>query len=142
MAQTNVFILILVICLVLIAAYHLSSKTYVSDDHPILDQVRKNFSMIDPDYVNIPLKEGTSAYTENKAAIFLCLKDPNNQQYYDFNTIMYVALHELAHIVSKTQGHNDEFKENFSNILKKGSQIGIYDPSKTISSTYCGTESD
>lgn len=137
--QTNILVLVLVICLILIAAYNLSSKTYYSDDHPILNQVKQNFTKIDPQYSKIPLKEGSSAYTENKAAIFLCLKDPETQEYYDFNTIMYVALHELAHIVSKTQGHNEEFKNNFSNILKKGAQIGIYDPVKTISPTYCGT---
>jgi len=91
-----------------------------------------------PDYAKIPLREGNSAYTENKRTITLCLKDPETKKYYDMNTIMYVALHELGHIVSVTHGHNDEFKKNFSLLLRDAARKGIYDPRKEIPHTYCG----
>jgi len=135
-------ILILVIGLVIAAAFAMTPRSYYSHDHPILNQVRDNFTLINPDYAKIPLREGNSAYTENKAVITLCLKNPETDRYYDMNTIMYVALHELGHIVSKTHGHNDEFKQNFSTLLRQASKIGIYDPRIPIPDTYCGVDAE
>lgn len=131
------FILIVIfICIIL------NRRSKFSHDHPILKQVSKNFSQLDPEYAKIPLQEGDSAYTENKEVITLCLRDPYTKDYYDMNTIMYVALHELAHVISKSQGHNNEFKKNFSILLREASRKKIYDPRKNIPTTYCGIESD
>ncbi len=140
----NKFLILLVVLLIIFACYLLSPKIigYKSDQDPMLDIVRENFGKIDPKYKNIPLRKGNSAYTENKAVITLCLKNPDTGEYYDVNTIMYVALHELAHIISKTHGHNDEFKNNFSKLLKKGEMVGIYNPYLEIPETYCGVGPD
>lgn len=134
----NTVIIILVVFLVIVAAFAMTPRSYYSHDHPILNQVRDNFSKLNSDYAKIPLREGDSAYTENKAVITLCLKNPESGGYYDMNTIMYVALHELGHIVSKTHGHNDEFKSNFSTLLRQAARKGIYDPRRSIPTTYCG----
>ena len=109
-----------------------------SDDNPVLDAVRHNFSLLNPKYANIPLREGDSAYTENKRTITLCIKNPETGKNYSMNTIMYVALQELAHVVSKTKGHNEEFRRNFTILLKEAARIGIYNPGKEIPQTYCG----
>ncbi len=130
--------LAIVIGLVLLAAFTLSRKSYYSDDHPLLSQIRSNFTMLSSDYNDIPLREGNSAYTENKSVITLCLKDPENGKFYSMNTLMYVALHELGHIISKTHGHNQEFRENFARLLRRATKIGIYDPKIPIPTTYCG----
>lgn len=134
----NTVVIILVVFLVIIAVFALAPRSYYSHNHPILNQVRSNFSKLNPEYAKIPLREGNSAYTENKAVITLCIRNPDTGGYYDMNTIMYVALHELSHIVSKTHGHNDEFKTNFSIILRQAARKGIYDPRKPIPTTYCG----
>lgn len=134
-------VLILVLCLAVIA-YFAFGRSYYSHDHPILNQVRANFSKIDPEYAKIPLREGNSAYTENKSVITLCLKDPETGKFYDINTVMYVALHELSHMVSKTHGHNNEFKQNFSGLLNEATKLGIYDPRKPIPPRYCGVDQD
>ena len=138
------FILILILTFSVIAAVVAlrTQKSNYSDDHPILNKVREAFMELNPKYGNIPLREGNSAYTENKRTITLCLKNPDTKKYYDLNTIMYVALHELAHVVSVTQGHNDEFKKNFSILLREASRIGIYNPRKEIPQTYCGVGPD
>ena len=134
-------VIVIVIILALAAIYASSKRSYYSHDHPILNKVRQNFAKLNPEYAKIPLREGDGAYTENKSVITLCLKNPKTDGYYDMNTIMYVALHELAHVVSKTHGHNDEFKGNFSVILRQAARIGIYDPRKEIPTTYCGIDS-
>ena len=39
---------------------------------------------------------------------------------------LFVVLHELAHIMSKSVGHNDEFWKNFKYLLKHSIKINIY----------------
>lgn len=138
----NTVVVFLVVGLVVIAAFALAPRSYYSHDHPILNQVRDNFAKLNPEYAKIPLREGNSAFTENKAVITLCIKNPETDGYYDMNTVMYVALHELGHIVSKTHGHNDEFKKNFATLLRQAARKGIYDPRKPIPTTYCGVGPD
>ena len=41
---------------------------------------------------------------------------------------MFVALHELSHVASKSIGHTDEFWDNFKFILIESEKIGIYKP--------------
>ena len=118
-----------------------SSRDKFSHDvsrHPILLQVRENFGKISSEYTKIPLREGDSAYTENKEVITLCLKDPATGKYYDMNTIMYVALHELAHVICEAHGHGEEFKKKFAKLLRYAAKIHIYDPKIGMSHTYCG----
>jgi len=130
--------LVVVIGLVVLTAFTLSRKSYYSDKHPLLEQIRSNFTMLSSDYSDIPLREGGSAYTENKSVITLCLKNPETGKFYSMNTLMYVALHELGHIISKTHGHNEEFRKNFATLLRRATKIGIYDPRVPIPQTYCG----
>jgi hypothetical protein len=119
------------------AAYGFSNRQYFSSKHPLLDKVRANFALIDPKHANIPLRDGDSAFTENKEVITLCLVNPETKKEYDLNTVMYVALHELSHVISTSQGHGDEFRNNFANLLKKATDLGIYDPRKPIPASYC-----
>jgi hypothetical protein len=110
-----------------------------TNKYPTLKQVRANFTAINPQFSKIPLRSGDSAYTENKEVITLCLKDPDSNTVYDINTVMYVALHELAHVITPegAEEHGEEFKRNFTKLLKEGSERGIYNPSIPMPSTYC-----
>ena len=130
-------VVVCIAALIYIVCRAVSRQSNFSAHHPILSQVRENFSKLDPAYTNIPLLQGDSAYTENKETITLCLVNPDTNRYYDINTIMYVALHELAHVTSKTQGHGEEFRKKFSELLRRASELGIYNPNKKMPSTYC-----
>ena len=54
--------------------------------------------------------------------------------------MMFVILHELAHIMSDTIGHNNEFRNNFKFLLDRASEINIYEPVNYQESPiqYCG----
>ncbi len=133
---------VIIIVLVVIIIYLLVKKqrSRYSHDHPILDRIRENFGKLDPEYSKIPLRVGDSAYTEDKSVITLCLQDPHTGKYYDMNTLMYVSLHELAHVVSKDAiQHKGSFPKNFAKLLHEASILGIYDPRRPISLQYCGT---
>lgn len=87
------------------------------------------------------LFETNTGYTLNKGKeIRLCLNKIGN---YDYNTniIMFVLLHEMAHIMSNSYGHNEEFTYNMDKIVKTAAKIGIYTPiDYSINPvTYCGT---
>ncbi len=107
---------------------------------PMLKRVRTNFTKLSPRYAEIPLLAGRSAYTDNKTVITLCLADPDTGEPYDDNTIMFVALHELAHVITTAIGHGREFRKNFANLLARAANHGFYNPSKPIVATYCGVK--
>ena len=53
---------------------------------------------------------------------------------------MYVALHEVSHIATKSIGHNDEFWNNFKFMITEAKEINIYNPVdyKKEPARYCG----
>lgn len=86
---------------------------------------------------HISLTKGNKSYTINKEHVFLCMKNENND-YYDDMTLLYVLLHELAHIVNtKDIGHTKNFHIIFNALLDKASELGIYDLSHRVPNNYC-----
>jgi hypothetical protein len=78
----------------------------------------------------LPTSEFT-AYSENKGEkIAFCLdkKRSGKGGLIDQNTLMFVAIHELAHVATLSIGHTDEFWTNFKFLLQEAEQIGIYTP--------------
>lgn len=72
----------------------------------------------------------------------ICLRDRESNAFIDPNTVMFVAIHELAHVMSVSTGHTSEFWANMKYLLECGSEIGVYqqvDYSKTPA-MFCGME--
>jgi hypothetical protein len=98
-------------------------------------------------WMSIELKETNSteksaAYTLNKSSeIRLCIRDQNGN-FEDPNTSMFVILHELAHVMSISYNHTEEFKNNFSYITHLASSLGLYRPEDFANNPkiYCGTQ--
>jgi predicted metal-dependent hydrolase len=87
------------------------------------------------------MKSGVTSYTVNKGEkIVVCLRQRNNN-FVEINTLMYVIIHELAHICDLTsEQHDEKFWNNFEWILEHAVNIGIYnyvDYSKD-QEPYCG----
>ncbi len=84
-----------------------------------------------------------TSYTLNKGSyVVFCLspRKVNSDSVYDINTLMYVAIHELAHIVTVSVGHTPEFTKNFKSLLKYAIEANVYklvDYSKNPEE-YCG----
>lgn len=85
----------------------------------------------------IKLYVGSKSYTINKSRIYLCLKDETGK-YYDDNSLMFVLLHELAHVICKSIGHTDEFQKIFNELLSEAGKAGIYNPKIPMVKKYCG----
>lgn len=92
----------------------------------------------------LPTSEYT-AYSENKGEkIAFCLdtEKNGNGKLIDLNTLTFVAIHELAHVASKSIGHTPEFWDNFKFLLHEAEKINVYQPidySKNPKK-YCGME--
>lgn len=83
---------------------------------------------------------GYTSYSINKGErIVLCVRQPDNT-IVGINVLMYVAIHELGHLMSASVGHNDEFWGNFKKLLQESIDIGIYEKVDYASNphSYCG----
>jgi hypothetical protein len=74
------------------------------------------------------MKDDSTSYSENKGEkIVVCLRDKSpGFPFVDLNTVTFVILHEMAHLMTTTIGHTPEFWTNFRRILKDAIQCGIY----------------
>jgi hypothetical protein len=72
-----------------------------------------------------------TSYSENKGErIVLCLRDkqdPPNYPLIDKNTVMFVVLHEMAHLMTASTGHTQEFWSNFRRLLQDAMKLGVYE---------------
>ena len=87
-------------------------------------------------------KNKYTSYSINKGEkIVFCLRSRDEQEkLIDINTIMFVALHEITHIMTKSIGHTEEFWRNFKFILQESVELGIYkrDEYSKNPKKYCG----
>lgn len=82
-----------------------------------------------------------TSYTLNKGDhIYMCMRNEN--QLVDDNTLMFVALHELAHVMTKSIGHKPDFVKNFKFLLKLAEKRGYYkyQAYHITPQQYCGTK--
>ena len=110
------------------------------------DNVKRLVENFNPTTIKetLPTSEYT-AYSENKGekmAFCLNKKKGDNDNLIDQNTLTFVAIHELAHIMSATVGHNDEFWNNFKYLLDNAVEMGIYKPIdyRKDPEGYCGMD--
>lgn len=86
----------------------------------------------------------TTSYTINKGEkMVLCLRSRDGlNQLENLNTVTFVALHEMSHILTSTIGHTDDFWNNFEWVLKEAVKIGIwkYQDYSHEPTNYCGVE--
>ncbi len=123
--------------------YNYLKVTY--PDKPQVKQLVQNFK---PDAGRIleatPEAEHTS-YSVNKGeSVHLCLRqrDGNNENLINENIMMFVALHEMAHMITATIGHGPDFWNNFGWLLKQAEEKGLYTPTnfKAQPVAYCGVK--
>jgi hypothetical protein len=59
--------------------------------------------------------------------IVFCLRSKRSRnKLHDLNLLMYVAIHECAHVACPSFGHGAEFKKVFAFLTKVAIEIGIY----------------
>lgn len=120
--------------------------SYLNNKHPSNTDVQRLVSRFNPNQIS----EGDydiryTTYTLNKGEkIVFCLRSRSKQseEIHRKNLLMFVAIHELAHIMTVSQGHTDEFKENFTFLLREAVDAGVYQAEnfKESPENYCGMD--
>jgi hypothetical protein len=118
---------------------------YMDKKYPDDEKVKRLKKKFNPDQIREAEHEKDStSYTINKGEMMhLCLRHKNSEKtLHDENLLMFVIIHELAHIMSKTIGHNSEFYDNFKFLLKEASLANIYIPVnfEQNPAKYCGID--
>jgi hypothetical protein len=91
-----------------------------------------------------PNDKDVSSFTIDKGEmISLCIRHKEDlNKFHNDNTLWFVICHELAHVMSVSEGHNQEFVDNFKFLLKESADMYIYNPvdysKKNIN--YCGVK--
>ena len=119
--------------------------TYVAKKYPDDEDVQRLFQKFNPKKISetLPTSELT-AYSENKGEkIAFCLnKTKDGNKLIDINTLTFVAIHELSHVMTLSEGHKQIFWQNFKFLLENAKEAGIYEPVdyKKNPEPYCGMD--
>lgn len=129
----------LAFCIVVVLVYLVIKQVqehYLQDD-PVLRTLKEVLRPVHPVVDSLQLYKGDKSYTINKQKIFLCLYDENNE-YYPLNMLVYVTLHEMAHLLNKKDvGHTPEFHRIFDELLAKATALNVFNPDIPIIKNYC-----
>ena len=116
---------------------------YIGDALPDDKRVKRLVAKYNPKAFRetLPTSELT-AYSENKGEkIAMCLNTTKSgDTLIDPNTLLFVAIHELSHIMTESIGHKQDFWQNFKFMLENAKAANIYQPVdyKKSPKEYCG----
>ena len=117
--------------------------SYVNKHHPDNPNVKLLVKNFNPKKISetLPTSDLT-AYSENKGEkIAFCLnKKKDGDNLIDINTLTFVAIHELSHLMTTSYGHKQDFWLNFKFLLENAKEANIYNPIdyKKNPQAYCG----
>lgn len=117
---------------------------HVAKKYPDNEDVQRLVQKFNPNKISetLPTSEYT-AYSENKGeklAFCLNTSKKSDAKLIDLNTLTFVAIHELSHIMTKSEGHKQIFWQNFKFLLTEAKEANIYIPVdyKKDPQPYCG----
>jgi len=109
-------------------------KGYLIQLEDYFDENRTTIYETDP-------SSNLTSYSINKGEeLSFCLKSKKTGKLHDINLLMYVAIHEMAHIACPEIGHGNLFKKIFRFFCEEAITIGLYkkDNYDTNPVEYCG----
>jgi len=100
-------------------------KTRFPDD-PRVERLRQRYAS-----TKVFESNNHETFTLNKGEqIVMCLRNyaQHKKLHDEFNLLVFVGLHELAHVMSTSVDHTVEFWANFKFILRCAAEMNLYDP--------------
>jgi len=135
----NILYLTIILIVLFCSIRYFKRKERFMIEEPMIARIKFDCCKLDDKIASLNFYPGDESYTENKKNIYLCLRDENDN-YYDYNMLIYVAIHECSHALTTVidvEHKTDEFKNMFQSLLHKAERLGIYDPKKEIIQNYC-----
>ena len=121
-------------------------KGYGNTSPEMYTAVTKILQRYNPDNLveNSPKDKEDTSYTLNKGStIAFCLREKGkNNTLHDINTLIFVAVHELAHIAIDDNEHPPKFWKMFKLLLQEAEEGNIYKSQdyKKNPVNYCGMQ--
>ena len=118
--------------------YKYRGTKYERDIHFLKTNYLKNGGNLKENYPDSTIN---TSYVLNKGEeIRICLRDKKNAGIHDVNTMIFVNLHELSHMLDFNYGHKKSFWTKFKFLLCEAVKLGYYTPVDYSKSptTYCG----
>lgn len=92
-----------------------------------IDQLDRNFNENKTVIYETDPNSDLTSYSVNKGEeLSFCLKSKKTGKLHDDNLLMYVAIHELAHIACPEIGHGELFKKIFRKFAEEAIKCGVY----------------
>lgn len=84
--------------------------------------------------------EGTSYTVDKGKELHMCVRRKDDRTLHTVDELVFVALHELAHMGNPTWGHEADFWEVFKFLLVEAAESGIHVPTdySIVPLVYCG----
>lgn len=118
---------------------------FLSLKYPKNPAVKRLLVKYNPDNITESSKNSKyTSYSVNKGEkIVFCIRSRDDKEkLVEPNVLMFVALHELAHVMTKSIGHTEEFWDNFRFLLQEAiiAKVYRYQDFRKKPVKYCGTE--
>ena len=115
----------------------------MKEKFPKDESVMRMIQKFNPENISESAKSSQyTSYSVNKGEkIVFCIRQKDEaQSLVDENTLSFVAIHELAHIMTKSIGHTSEFWDNFKRLLHIAIENNLYTKEDYHKSPkeYCG----
>jgi hypothetical protein len=112
-------------------------------DKPQVKQINRNFKADPNRFLEATPEAEHTSYSVNKGeSIHLCLRQRNgpDESLVEENVMVFVSLHELAHVCTESVGHGPDFWNNFGWLLKEAEALNIYQYTDFAATpaSYCG----
>lgn len=115
-------------------------------DKPQVKQLARNFKADPSRLMEATPDADHTSYSVNKGeSVHLCLRqrEPSKEEsLVNENVMIFVALHEMAHMITSTIGHGPDFWNNFGWLLKIAEEKGLYKHQNFSAHpvSYCGVK--
>lgn len=115
----------------------------MKEKYPDDESVKRMNSRFNPDNITEAGKNNQyTSYSVNKGEklVFCIRQKDKDETLVDENTLTFVSIHELAHIMTKSVGHTPEFWANFKKLLKEAvdGKLYVQEDYSASPKDYCG----
>lgn len=112
-------------------------------DKPQVQMIKRNFRSDPMRFLEATPDSNHTSYSVNKGeSIHLCLRQRQaaDESLVRADVIIFVALHELAHVCTESVGHGPDFWNNFGWLLQEAEAAGVYQRQnfQAHPAPYCG----
>jgi predicted metal-dependent hydrolase len=107
--------------------YLVENKSQFKDHIKYIELLEQNFTTERTSIYENRTDSSLTSYSINKGEeLAFCLKSKKTNEYHDINLLMYVALHEMAHMACPEIGHGELFKNIFHFLTTISIKIDLY----------------